>query len=205
MRLFNNDAMTQIHKTFADQFEADGTNYFYRKSSKGPPIRISATERDDFIAIFSKQIKYLMWGSVAIVVVCCMAAVFILPDQNPDSQGYFTWILVLAFVPLFMLAYLWLWYGPSLTLKDRPFVGEARSSAEVRQRMLANMSYGQIFSMAVVGWVLPLSKMNWQQPLLSNVNLFWGGIIAALTGACAWLVYLKWRAGSDANNPPAKT
>jgi hypothetical protein len=59
---------------FAHQFKADGDGFLYRTSSRCAPLRLSAVERDDFIAAFNRSLNRLTWavagGSVALVLGC---------------------------------------------------------------------------------------------------------------------------------------
>ena len=51
--MFNNLHFDRVRQLFADQFEPEGTGFLYRKSIKGAPIRVTAVERDRFVAAFN--------------------------------------------------------------------------------------------------------------------------------------------------------
>jgi len=59
---------------FAAQFEPEGAGFVYRKHSIGEPVRISAVERDRFIADFEKFLRQGFWAMLAGAV--ALAAVF---------------------------------------------------------------------------------------------------------------------------------
>ncbi len=51
----------RVRQMFADQFEPDAQGFVYRKSMKGAPIRVSAVERDRYIATFNRYTRYASW------------------------------------------------------------------------------------------------------------------------------------------------
>ena len=55
------DAWAASRKSFADQFEQDGSGFIYRRSQKGEAIRVSADERNRFIDDFNRNLRRGMW------------------------------------------------------------------------------------------------------------------------------------------------
>jgi hypothetical protein len=59
----------RIRKTFADQFEQDGSKIVFRTNLKGAPVEVSAEERDFLLFQFNRHIVWLGVMTVLMTVV----------------------------------------------------------------------------------------------------------------------------------------
>jgi len=129
-------ASANLDALFAEQFEPDGElHYLYRRSSKGAPIRVTAAERDKFVADFRRASRRLRWvivGGVMLIV-----AGFVLAGVDTRGGGTdgalegATALLILVF----FLLHRRVWSAPARALERRPDQGLERSGAEMRRRM----------------------------------------------------------------------
>ncbi len=58
------DHLAQIRQLFEDQFEISGQDYLYRRWQKGPPIQVTAAERQRFIEDYGRRLRYSNWGII---------------------------------------------------------------------------------------------------------------------------------------------
>ena len=177
---------------FADQFEPDAQGFVYRKNMKGAPIQVSAAERDRYVNMFNRYIKYAAWGIVGgtIILIFSLAFYAIAAGINlPDAAIYFGLSTILV---TFLAGYYWSWNLPARELRGRSSVGEARSRAEVRQLFLEKLTYGQIVAAAGAGVIL-LFKAHAGGNMLSGWNIPWTGLAVAFCILCAIEAFRKWR------------
>jgi peptidoglycan/LPS O-acetylase OafA/YrhL len=192
--MFANHGFDRVRQMFADQFEPDADNFVYRKNTKGAPIRVSAAEREKYVTTFDKFIKYGSWGIAGGVILLCLLTVTYAVQTATDVSDTALYIGFGAILTIFMGGHFWAWNLRARELRGRGTVGEARSHAEVRQRMLSKLTYGQI---AVVGGIalLALLQINRGDPF-SGRNAIWLilAILAVVVSISA--AFRKWRVDS---------
>lgn len=104
---------------FAAQFEPQGEGFTYRKHSVGEPIRVSAAERDRYVAAFEQFTRRGFWAMVAgalVVLACLVAYSFTTGTQVPDAVFYAAFG---AMFVVYIIAYQRVWNVPSRELRDR--------------------------------------------------------------------------------------
>jgi drug/metabolite transporter (DMT)-like permease len=192
--MFGNSHFDRVKQMFADQFEPDGTDFIYRKSMKGAPIRVSSSERDGFISTFNRRLRYAAWGILPATLILIALLVVFAPSSDPDSASSQVLIYagIAAIIAVFMWAYYWAWNGPARDLERRPTLGEARSRAEVRRIMLGKMTYGQL-GIGALAIVALLFKVSGKHDLFSGWNRLW--LVGAALGfaGIAFQAFRKWR------------
>jgi hypothetical protein len=104
---------------FAAQFQPQGEGFVYRKHSIGEPIRISAADRDRFIADFETFTRQGFWAMVAGSVV--LVAIFVglwyaTATQVPDTVFY---LVFGAMLLLYMAGSFRAWNRPLRELNER--------------------------------------------------------------------------------------
>jgi formate/nitrite transporter FocA (FNT family) len=177
---------------FADQFEADGNGFLYRKYSKGAPIQVSTEERDRYIARFNRFLKYWFWGIMAGTVILCAAAALYTFKFNIEPSDSSSWITISLVFAISMIPYYWAWNIPARELRGRGAVGVARSRAEVRRRYLERPSYSQIAALLAVV-LASLLNGHFRENLLLGWNRLWL-ILGAFTFVMALvLAFRKYR------------
>jgi hypothetical protein len=194
--MFRNPHLDRVRQLFTDQFEPDGAGFFYRKSMKGAPIRVSADERDGFVEAFNRRLRYAVWSVLLATVALIVLLALLLPDvDRPGNQAaaYAGFALVMI---VFFAIYYWAWNAPARELERRAASGPARTRAEMRGLMLARMSYGYLglIAAAAVGAMLKLSR---DTDILHGWGRLWlllGAIAVATAGIQA---FRKWRLERD--------
>src|SRR6478609_440552 len=86
--MFGSDVFDRRRQLFADQFEANGDGFLYRRNCKDAPIPVSAAERDRYIAGFDKFLKYSFWGTIAGTVVIFAALVFCIVEFDAEPPTF---------------------------------------------------------------------------------------------------------------------
>jgi hypothetical protein len=182
----------RISAPFALQFAPDGDGFIYRKSLKGAPVRVTAAERDGFVASFRRWMRYAFVAMVAGflgVVVLMVAAV-----PSPDSPYATLWmgggiaVVVAAFAGAVFRA----WAAPARSLAGRPVLGAPRSADEMRRINLASISYGRL---ALAGFMVVFVVGS--RALTTDLLHGWGRLQLALGVALLCLpavqAFRKWR------------
>jgi hypothetical protein len=186
----------RVRQAFADQFEPDAQGFVYRKYMKAAPIQVSVVERDRYINAFNRFTKYSAWGIGGGTVILGLSLAFYATTAGIDLPETVLYYGLGAIFVAFMAGYYWSWNLPARELRGRGTSGEARSRAEIRQRFLEKLTYGQIAASACAGAFL-LLKINGTGNMLSGWHILWTGLAAALFTACAIQAFRKWRFGSQ--------
>jgi hypothetical protein len=189
---FGKDAWAQARQLFADQFESDGENFIYRKSLKGPPIRVTSAERETYIDRFNRSLRYSSWGVGLGTLVVLASAVWMSVQSGSDPSDAYVYIGLGALVAVYLVYYFWAWGAPARELARRPALGDARSRAEVRRLMFLRLSYGKLAT-AAFGGIFLVFSISGRQDVFSGWGRLWllfaGGLIP-LAGIQA---FRKWR------------
>lgn len=174
----------QMRSHFLDQFETDGHEYRFRKNMKGPPIRVSATERDAFAADFVRRVHYIGWILIVLTVLLCVIPVLVAPDMADGTQTVVVFGGIGGIVGLCLAVSYRAWTAPVRVLARRPALGPARSRAEMRHRALAQSTYGELALCLPFAALLVLSK---------GVDSWWAVFAGGLLIAASVQAVRKWR------------
>jgi hypothetical protein len=169
-----------LRTQFEDQFEPNGDGFLYRRYQKNAPVFVTAAERERYLAAFDRFNKYGKWGVAAGTVLIMLAAVVYSVSMNvkiPDAAIY---IGIGSIGVIYMFFHFRTWSQPSRELRYRPTVGEGRSKAEIRERIAAKISYGQLALMLAFGIILPATFGR-----RHGFESFWG--VASLA-YCAFMI-----------------
>jgi hypothetical protein len=186
------DPWAQSKQQFDDQFELDGDHFLYRRWQKGPPIRVTADERQRFIDDYARRLRYANWGIIGglfFVVGLLLWWTLRSGSEVPDILLY----AAISTVAVMNVGYsLWAGTAPNRELNRRAPVGRERTREEMRRMLNSKTSYSQLAGIAFVGAILPFG-------LKSHPDVFhgWGrlwllfsGIIVSLAAVAA---FRKWR------------
>ncbi len=168
--MFGNQGFDRVRQMFAAQFEPDGNDFIYRKYSKGAPIRVSASERDRYIEVFSRGTKFRSWGIAGGTIFLILALTFYAMETNTDISRLAIFGGLGAMMAAYMASHYRAWNLPARELRDRSTIGEARSRAEMKRRLLAKLTYGEIASVAGTSVIL-LIQIDSKRDLFSGWNL----------------------------------
>ncbi len=160
---------------------------------KAAPIRVTASERQIFIANYETQRKRLMNLLIGGVLLAVLALAFIL--SGPDEQFLQGSILAVTgiFMVLFMLAHRRIWNAPARSLRGRPAVGAPPSKAEVRKAYTATFTYRQMAVICLMGILLAVQQYlsHRDDPDADHSMLYMAALVIAIYGL---LAFRKWRA-----------
>lgn len=154
--MFRKNDFAHIGRMFAGQFEPDGGNFLYRRGIKDAPIRVSVAERDEFVAAFTRRIRYCTWSAGLATLIWIGLAAWLTGDFDSTARDVAIWALFALMLALYLAGYFWAWYAPARELERRPREGPARSRDEVLQLTFSEMTYGQlgISALGALGFVL---------------------------------------------------
>ena len=136
--LITHGSVGRVRKHFADQFETDGDGYLYRRFSKGAAIRVSAQERDGFVAAFDRTLRRAIWISLG------------------GGIGLGVVLAVVAGVAGLAWRFWRVYTAPSHDLRHRLPVARERSGADMQRLALARLGYRQL-GLGVAGAVVVLA------------------------------------------------
>jgi hypothetical protein len=195
MQMLGN-GLDPVRQMFADQFEPSGNGFVYRRYTRDAPIEVSAQERDRYVTTFNQFIKYASRGATGGTVVLIGGIVAYSFQTGEDISLLALYVgLGLVFVA-YMVVYFWVWNIPARELRGRGTAGAARSKAEMRQRALEKMNYGQIGAMLISAAAL-LIKVSRKEDIFTGWDRLWlvfGVFIAILAMV---LAFRKWRFDSQ--------
>lgn len=176
---------------FAGQFQPDGDGFIYRKNMKGAAIRVTAAERERYIAAYKKSFRYSVWGGAGAVILFVFGAIFFF-DNGGETSGAVTGTVFLLLMVFYLLASYWAMSAPARELRGRPTLGEPATRTEVRNAFLRSMSYRQMATVAVMLSLLMFSKGPWQKLSSEWKVVAWAGI-GVLLAALVFRAYQKWQ------------
>lgn len=150
------------YKLFADQFEPDGADFLYRKSSKGAAFRVSATERDAFVAGYKRRYRWLFWGIMGAVLALILGWTFAAINAEESANGGMIFAGVLLIMVPFWAGIMWISGAPARELQRRAPAAPALNPQEARDLHFSKLSYGQLALGLVLVPVLLLRA--WEGP-----------------------------------------
>lgn len=190
--MLGNQQFDRVRETFADQFQPDGAGFLYRKSSKGAAIRVSAAERDAFVAGFKRKLRYSTWGILAATLLLIGILVALLPDVHSTAGQLSIYAGVFAIVGVFMLAYCSARNEPMRQLERRPITQAAVNREEARRVGLSKISYGQL-CFAVVAALALVFRQSGEHDVTRGWGLLWPIFAGLLILGAAFQAIRKWR------------
>ena len=149
--MFGNAHLDRLRQTFADQFSVGEQGLFYHKYQRGAPIRVSHSERDEFVAAFNKRIRYATWSIFPPTVGLILLLVWLTPDADSAIAQIAMWGGIAAILLPFMAIYYWAWNAPSRELERRTPEGPALTKEEARAVAFSKITYGQLLIAALMG------------------------------------------------------
>jgi hypothetical protein len=126
---------------FGNRFEADGDGFLYRSSPKAAPIRVSAAERDAFIAQLKRQLPWLHWGLIGAIMLLVFGCTFLDLKFKMHTTGLAIYVGGSLIMALAIGATMYLWAAPQRALADRQPVGTPRSADEARRLAFKRMPW----------------------------------------------------------------
>lgn len=182
----------RLRQLFADQFETVGADIFFRKNSKGPPIRVSAEERDAFVAAYRRSIFWsyglLIFGMIA----GTAGLIFYVMRSGSDFPQISTYLGLGLLLALSVAIQLHAWHAPARALRYRMTAGASRSPEEMRRMFFERLTWSRLGGLAVVAAVIPLNAAR-HADILHGWGRLWLVASAALWVLLAVQAFRKWR------------
>jgi len=190
--MFKLGLIDRTRRMFAEQFEADGDGFLYRKYRKGAPIRVTSRERDDFVSAFERDYPRAYLAMIAGAVVTLLGLVTIAVVIERDLSKPVIYAAVGSVSALFLIAHLRVWSAPARALERRPAVGQERSRAEMRDIMTAGTSY-RYYVMMLTLFLLLLFSFSFRTEAFSGEDMFLIAFYVFASATIASLILRKWR------------
>jgi hypothetical protein len=194
--MLENNHLERLRQSFADQFEVDGKDIFYRRGMKGAPIRVTEAERDALVANYNRRLRYAMWPTPFTTVLLIGLLVWFAPDSQGTAGQWIMWPgICLAMAPSLIIMRR-AWTAPFRELRLRTPSGPARNRDEIRRIALSRITYPQL-GMAAAGGVLLILKVSARQDVLHG----WGRLWLVAAGALVAVAGLQGCANGGMNTP----
>lgn len=185
--MFGNSQFDRVRELFSDQFEQNGSGFLYRKGMRAAPIRVSASERDQFVEAFNRRLKFSSWAIFPATVALIFLLVWLAPDVESTAGQVAMWIGLAAILVPFLIVHRWAWNAPSRELQRRNPEGEALTDAELRELRFSKLTYGRLSLAAAMGAGL-VWKKSAETDVLHGWGIIWlllGGLLVAVAGVQA--------------------
>lgn len=186
--------MEPFRETFVDQFQQDGDAYLFRKALRGAAIRVTAAERDAFIADFDKSLRrstrIFVLAIVAITLVAIGGAVALeLAEPWMTIAITAPFIVALAtFVTVIIRSY----GAPARSLAHRVAIAPPLTRSDARKMALDQLRWSHFASFAAL-----FAVATWQIHINWDITRGWGRIWLVLAAVMAIGIavqaYRKWR------------
>lgn len=190
--MFGNSHLDRMRETFSDQFSSDGHDFIYRRSQRGPALRVSKLERDELLAAFNRRIRIAMWSTMSSTLIFILLLVWLVPDTGGSGAQNATWVGVAAIVSLFTGLFYRAWSAPSRELERRNPESPPLSKKEARELTYAKMTYGQLALAALMGASF-IFKMSMREDVLHGSGLAWAVFGGGLVLLSVVQAVRKWR------------
>lgn len=194
--MFGDRGFQRSREGFAAQFEpCDGGRFLYRRNQKGPPIPVSAEERQRFTDAFGRSMGYALAG-LAAAMTAMIGLIVWWSAKTRSDPGIMLYAGMIALIAVFVAGTMRIYTAPARELEGRSPVGAERSREEMRARLLARLSYGQLALVAVAG-VLAVVRAAAREDVLSGWHRLWLLFGAAMVLLAAVQAFRKWRFESE--------
>lgn len=188
-------ASDRIAKLFADRFEPDGQDFLYRKKVADVPVRVTAAEREAFIADYRRMISRGYWITIVGTAVSIVIPIFFITTIPGLNGPYLMFALVAAVFAVNMSIISQAGNAPSIALRTRAPAGPAKSPEEARAIRLSKITWGNLGLGAVVVGVA-LFQGAAKVDLTAGWNRLWLVAATLYYALLAYRVYQKLRYGA---------
>jgi hypothetical protein len=182
----------RVREMFAKQFEADGDDFLYRKNSKGAAFRVTATERDAFIATYNRSLSWMNWGLLGGTTALAAAVIAWAIIMRQDAIEPPLYVGLGLLVTLFMLGWYRLWNAPARALAARSVVAPERSRDEFRRIAMQRLTWSRLAG-STAFFALGLLYLSSKYNLLVGWNRLWLVLAGVIFPLVAYRAFQKWR------------
>jgi hypothetical protein len=189
--MFGNDRLLQL---FADQFKADGPDFLYRRNLRQSAIRVTAAERQAFIADFARCLPRLSWVLILVTVVGIVGLVTYESVFDAEDQQYLNYGVIAVAFAAYMTAYRHYWNAPWRALRTRAVIGEGLSRRQVRAITLSKISWSSL-AVSALGVTVLLVSLASSNDLTVGWNRLWLVAAGVMYALLAFRAYQKLQLG----------
>jgi len=186
------DKWAATRKSFADQFEQDGSSFIYRQSQKGEAITVSADERSRFIDEFDRNLRRGTWIMYIGLALGLGGAVLFSVLRGSDLSQAAIFVGIGIVIAPYVAYNSWVGRAPARELAGRTPIAGKFSPDEVRRMRFQRVTYGQLATAALAGLAIPFFGSA-HQDVFSGWNRLWLVFGAALIAFVAIQAFRKWR------------
>jgi hypothetical protein len=183
----------RLRQLFANRFETDGDGYLFRTTIGAPGFKVSAQERDRWLATFSRRIQIAIWATGGLTALIFVAAFLIAPNEVHVSDWWVYGMVALCLAPLLFINR-WLWNAPVRALHGRTPDAQGRSKAEAGRLAFQRITWAQLGLAAAAPFFL-LLRVGSRNNLLLGWNRLWLVAAVLFLAFVAFQAFRKWRAG----------
>jgi hypothetical protein len=171
----------RLVQQFANRFEPVGGDYLFRKTPRRPPIRVTAAERDTFVADFATSLSRVFWLLVLATLAMIVGLVLAETSFSLKDRSYFTYAALVPPLVISGIAYTHYWNAPWYALRTRAVASEGRTREQVREISLSKLTWRHL-GLSVLAVLLALARLAYSEDLTTGWNRLWlvGGAIALL-------------------------
>lgn len=175
---------------FEQRFEAEGAAFLFRKGRQGLPVRVSAVERNEFVAQFRYGYRLSYWLTIGLLIaaLAVLMAIYIPRDQDvPERLMQVTiWLILIGFAA----GYFWVWFAPNRALAGRTADGPPLTRTERRDRAIDKLSWFQALGLIPIGALFVADAVVDDRPVPQIAKALIGLL---LIGLCVRAAVLKFR------------
>jgi hypothetical protein len=186
-----------IRKAFAVRFEPDGDGYLFRPRLTAPAVRVTAAERDRFLADYMKAFRIYMWSSVIAGPLFVIAVItgFIFQDLDLPTPALMALVAVMM-APMFLVSR-WIYRAPDRALAGRVtsapgYSEEAARKITMRRLTWRNIGFGFVILVVMLTDLL-MRTVGKGQDLLQGDDRYMLIFPAVLAVFIAVQAFRKWR------------
>ncbi|MFT4253400.1 MAG: hypothetical protein QM608_13030 [Caulobacter sp.] len=185
--------LSAVTEPFARRFEPDGDGYVFRHSLTSPAYRVTAAERDRFVADFGRGATLVFIGGGAAMLALLVGGAW-WSVTHGQVLSLIVGVVIVWGVVVNVGVTQWLWGAPSRALRGRASAADGLSRPEARRQTLRRLSWMQLAAgagfAAIIAW-----RGYGADPGLTGEGRLWLGLAAVLAVVIAVQALRKWRSG----------
>lgn len=183
---------SQLSQSFAAQFSGEGADIVYRRDSRAAPIRVSAAERDAFIAGFRRATQIIFVGMMVAIFLLTGAVVWLGLRTNTAFDPLPLYVGIGLIAVAGVAGFSWALRAPARALQYRASSGQALTRQQVERAFFERLTYTQLLAVPVVAGLL-LMNVSRRTDVLHGWGLIWLAVFAAFILLAVVQGARKWR------------
>ncbi len=129
---------------FEQRFEADGQAFLFRKGRSGIPIKVTSTERDQFVSDFRVANRLLIALLFGLMLCAPVVETLVYFQRGQEVPALLLQVSIWLLVGAFAVAFFWIWYAPNRALAGRSPSGPPLSREDIKSRAIDRATWPQL-------------------------------------------------------------